>query len=975
MGTVQYPRAPTWKWDNTKGIWYWWDAKNCVRRGLDGTEVEEIDTPGRFPLVVQSPSPPFSGPGTSISDIEGHFEVQQHGVVYTGEVALAISEAEAEMQPVPIQVEPEYGRYTLLPTARIHYGKVHNIEHSAKVLPFGSIAEAHKESFLKQFAGVWSAQLGLSLGITEPLVETATDTLSNVQASTTQLVRKDDAQQLRVPLSDIEPALKSEVREPDAADVKSIESLANIPEADQIPDLGSQQHPPVSSTIPYKEYLPLTRSHVHTPAMSNSANSDTKPAALNTSVPEPLQTVQHQRTERGPRESELLVNNDDVQLQAEYDRLYGRLKRFVGLHDSALEQQSVAVQKRHHFERELDAAWESLAQCLQVMDNAVRRRADGLDAANEELDEAFRKARDRVGSAKTVQKQSAAKRQELSTAESKIRDNTKEIRELLEWRVATKELLERMDEIKADIARNSENASARDLDETHARQRPEVVAFDKAQQRVGMTRMQLQELEEEYEEQRRRYDIDLDRGSTSNSRFPELKREYDMQKQSLSATLDKDELDLQARRLECEAVGIAFQDDSLLSNIDVLDSKSHNSQSVSFREDDEGLNASSSRQQETLAHVDHHVSQHGRGRGYGQSSGQRDVTRHTGPPWARRARSRGRGVEPNGDRNSRPRFFHTPGEQLPPPLRPDGARTLDFHQPPASDNAPLTWHGSPSPPALATTYESTSLGAPVVRNGEWEASSAAVSPRRQSFQARVGIDRGPMTERPQPQQTVINIPGYRAQGNGTTFFAPGRVFEMIQTEIAGWSDQMSNSSRSMSVDSFGQQLMSKKRAMISIHAEANFCRAVPITSYGGQGVSKDGVIKSDHCIVYTTDEPPERTHAEAPNMLEDEEPMQPYAIRIDPDPAARWGLHDLSRLNLADECRVEYYYRVKNLGKVNGASMPSLETQIKTVREQRYIRTRPTPSVEFGVEEALVVLSQSGLSMEVIQAQIQNLRV
>ncbi|KAK6442483.1 hypothetical protein LTR95_001277 [Oleoguttula sp. CCFEE 5521] len=274
-----------------------------------------------------------------------------------------------------------------------------------------------------------------------------------------------------------------------------------------------------------------------------------------------------------------------------------------------------------------------------------------------------------------------------------------------------------------------------------------------------------------------------------------------------------------------------------------------------------------------------------------------------------------------------------------------------------------------------STPFSAPMGTPDGHGGPWQASLAAVSPRRQSLQGRSGTDRGPMPELTRPQQTIIDIPGYRSHGNGTTFFAPGRVFEMIQTEVAGWTEQTSNSSRSMSVDSFGQPLMSKKRAMISIYAEANFCRAVPITSYGGQGVSKTGVIKADHCIVHTTDEPPERTPAEAPDMLNDEEPMQPYAIRINPDAAARWGLHALSRLNLADERRVEYYCRVKNLGRVNAASMSYLETQIQTVREQRYVRTKPAQSVEFGVEEALVVLSQSKLSMEVIQAQIQNLRV
>nr|OQO31298.1 hypothetical protein B0A51_03276 [Rachicladosporium sp. CCFEE 5018] len=162
--------------------------------------------------------------------------------------------------------------------------------------------------------------------------------------------------------------------------------------------------------------------------------------------------------------------------------------------------------------------------------------------------------------------------------------------------------------------------------------------------------------------------------------------------------------------------------------------------------------------------------------------------------------------------------------------------------------------------------------------------------------------------------------------------------------------------------------------MVSVYAAEHFCGAIRITSYGGQGVSKPGVTKSDHCIVYTTEEPPERTPAEAPDMLQDEQPMQPYAIRIDPHPDAGWGLHALSRLDLADEQRVEYYFRVKNLGKVNRASMPYLETQLKTVREQKSGRSFGA-HLDLGVEVAYNggaasrVLSRTGLSMDIIQAQ------
>ncbi|KAK6436842.1 hypothetical protein LTR95_006958 [Oleoguttula sp. CCFEE 5521] len=224
-------------------------------------------------------------------------------------------------------------------------------------------------------------------------------------------------------------------------------------------------------------------------------------------------------------------------------------------------------------------------------------------------------------------------------------------------------------------------------------------------------------------------------------------------------------------------------------------------------------------------------------------------------------------------------------------------------------------------------------------------------------------------------KAVERMQGYRGHGDGASFFVPGRVFETLRTNIAHSSEQ-SSSATSTSTDSYGQALLSKRRAFISIHADFKSCRAIPITSYGGQGVSKYGVIKDRHCIVHTTALPPERLDSEAPDLLQDEEPMQPYPIRVNPDAAARWALHETSRVNLDGEQTVEYHTPVKNLGKVDPASMPYLELQHKTVRELRYRHSQNAAvSVDFSVEEALVVLARSGISPETIQEQIHYLRI
>ncbi|KAK6429348.1 hypothetical protein LTR95_014504 [Oleoguttula sp. CCFEE 5521] len=220
------------------------------------------------------------------------------------------------------------------------------------------------------------------------------------------------------------------------------------------------------------------------------------------------------------------------------------------------------------------------------------------------------------------------------------------------------------------------------------------------------------------------------------------------------------------------------------------------------------------------------------------------------------------------------------------------------------------------------------------------------------------------------RRTVIPLSGYRAQGFGTSFFSPGRVFEIVQTDVAGPSTR-SSSATDTSTDSYGQSLISRRRAFISVRADATSCVAVPITNYGGQGVSKSGVVKAFHCIVHTTELPPRPLAAEAPDVARQEEPMQPYAIRIDADPAAFWKLDETSRLNLGEERKVDHWYRVKNLGKVGGASMPALVSQLRKVRELRYSQHVTDSIVDISFEKSTVFLWPSGLSSEVIHEQIQ----
>ncbi|OQN96408.1 hypothetical protein B0A48_17660 [Cryoendolithus antarcticus] len=682
MQNAYNKHAPEWEWDDTHSTWYWYDARNRVKRRLDdGNELDDSTVSQAPPHSKDSLSPPETISGTSISkwsegssissqltqqqnvwnggfvppgkpkmqfkvqseplkyfrtgtvfsvsqlyglpsgiasrrvaDTQskhgvhglvvikigvlscsvvpivpklaisslGHSEVQQYGIIYTGDTAPDISAAEIEMQPIPIRVDADDIGYKLQRSARIDYGKVHNIEHSAKVWPFGKVSDESRSQLLKQFASVWSAQLGVSLASEERSHESNRGSVSEAVPGNPDHAQSHGSPPNLLDRTTYQGSGGQATSNPAALEDKLVSSTSE-------------------STPAGHAYLPLTPAVPQDPLPSPSTMPDTAALrsvaftpdsyAIASNLPAALSAQRH--------------GKDDIdeakQQQADLDRLYGRLKRFVGLHETVLNQ-------RYDVETKLNSAWESLAQCLQMMDSAVKKRDQGFDAAHEELDEAFREVRKQVDQAKDVQKSSTAKQLELSTTETDIRDNTKEI---LAWRVASKETLDKIGEMKAQVNTRASESSITYVDDHQAQAhlRPEVVAFRQAQQRVGLSRVQLQELYEEYDEQLRAHTLASDRGEATDPHFPERKREFAVQKQALLLALDKDELDLQARRRECSAAGIIFQVDTLPADMHNMEGASHRGVSLGPRDQDESVDTSSERISESFALVKDWVQQ------------------------------------------------------------------------------------------------------------------------------------------------------------------------------------------------------------------------------------------------------------------------------------------------------------------------------------------------------------------------------
>lgn len=126
---------------------------------------------------------------------------------------------------------------------------------------------------------------------------------------------------------------------------------------------------------------------------------------------------------------------------------------------------------------------------------------------------------------------------------------------------------------------------------------------------------------------------------------------------------------------------------------------------------------------------------------------------------------------------------------------------------------------------------------------------------------------------------------------------------------------------------FGTLVFSKVRRFIVVKEGTKECIAVPVTTYGGQGVAKKGVTKGEHAIVHFSKKPPPPTRNEEPER--GEAPMLD-PIRVDPD-EKNTPLDEMSRVSMAQPHCIQHNLRVKSIGKVNTKSMPSLINQFRSV--------------------------------------------
>ncbi|KAI5362499.1 hypothetical protein Slin15195_G061560 [Septoria linicola] len=177
------------------------------------------------------------------------------------------------------------------------------------------------------------------------------------------------------------------------------------------------------------------------------------------------------------------------------------------------------------------------------------------------------------------------------------------------------------------------------------------------------------------------------------------------------------------------------------------------------------------------------------------------------------------------------------------------------------------------------------------------------------------------------------FPGFAIRVPGRKFFVVGRVFLVLWVEPAGDShsdittmtetvDPGTTTSR------WNERVFSKVRRFVVIREGTDYCSALPIMTYGGKGVGKAGIIKSDHAIIFTDAEPtPLPNESRQPH----EQGMRATAIRVTAVNKPREKLDPVSRINFAKIHTIQHNIKVKDFGMVHPRCKAALMDQFTAV--------------------------------------------
>lgn len=162
---------------------------------------------------------------------------------------------------------------------------------------------------------------------------------------------------------------------------------------------------------------------------------------------------------------------------------------------------------------------------------------------------------------------------------------------------------------------------------------------------------------------------------------------------------------------------------------------------------------------------------------------------------------------------------------------------------------------------------------------------------------------------PEPGEEPL-FPGYKRQPK--RFFCVGRVFMVLWAEPAGANSVITNPQITQGIH--GELVYQQTRRFVVVRESDKYCTALPITTYGGRGVAKPGVKKSEHAIVYSGKSAPAPDVSELP--VRGESGLRRETIRVVVD-APTEALDPMSRLDFGRAHTIQHNVKAKAFGMVH----------------------------------------------------------
>ena len=177
-------------------------------------------------------------------------------------------------------------------------------------------------------------------------------------------------------------------------------------------------------------------------------------------------------------------------------------------------------------------------------------------------------------------------------------------------------------------------------------------------------------------------------------------------------------------------------------------------------------------------------------------------------------------------------------------------------------------------------------------------------------------------------------PSFKVRKDSRKFFKKGRVLRTLWTEPAGAMNEDQRETpdygerynlslvkqqvdpRSIFTANYREKVYSNIKIFAVIEEAENFCIAVKIDTYRGQGCNASGVITGKHAIAYSGKHVPER--------LPEETGLLDMPIRVNPDDSK--GLEPRSRINFGKLYTLEHNIKVVSVGQVHQSSMSVMDS-------------------------------------------------